>query len=530
MEGVDCGEVLSVEEDVAMVIEHGEIKGVVQQPDVSGKGSIPVAEISSGLAELSAKEARDDIRGWAKDSIRGVYRNADTGRDIRISRTGIEESTGRRAPRHNELEILAAVPDLLQSMVRYESEPDKDERPEVRAFHHFAGAVKLDGELMRVRLTVKDVADGRLFYDHCLLEKAGPGVIYHVGQGRALNPIAGPAGPTVTMAELFDGVKYRDRKFVLESVGERIVTDPNAADDVQYRKAEANPSKDAFLGALRKVVAEHVGRDRDAPAMAEEAPSREAFLNAYRKAVADHVGGRLEKTAAPPATLSGGRRRRLGGNCRPRGGSGRAGQGEAAQVFAELQTDWKAHVAAARRRLGGHPFYTDGYDGLHRRMQGLAELPNLPDDARAFVEARLIEQDGLVAAERRVEKLLANIAKMERDLDAYYNVGRDLGKPARDVPYYDQWRKDSEAVVRDGERVLPACKPALGKVVEREIEITGGVHRLKAEHQFKDRARTAEMERRQEQARAEAGRGRARPGALNEHVAPRQRIATGSFS
>ena len=165
-------------EDIFRAVEHGEIEGVVRRPDVSGKDPIPVAKISSRLAGLSAKEAKDDIRGWAKGSIRGVYRNADTGWDIRISLTGVSESTGRRrAPRHNELEVLAAVPDLLQSMVRYESEPDKDERPEVRAFHHFAGVVKLDGELMRVRLTVKEVADGRLSYDHCLLEKAGPGVV-----------------------------------------------------------------------------------------------------------------------------------------------------------------------------------------------------------------------------------------------------------------------------------------------------------------------------------------------------------------
>ena len=473
-------------EDIFRAVEHGEIEGVVRRPDVSGKDPIPVAEINSRFKHLPPEKALDEMEKWAKKNIRGVCRNADTGWDIQVARDGIKKLThkGRRYDYDPvKLEILAAVPELLRSAVRYESEPDKDERPRVRAFHHFAGAVKLDGELRRIRLTVKEVADGRLFYDHCLLERAGPGVIYHVGQGRALNPIAGPAGPTITMAELFDGVKYRDRKEVLASVGERIVTDLNAADDdVQYRKAEASPSKDAFLGALRNVVAEHVGRERAAPAMAEETPSRETFLNAYRKAVAEPVDREAEATA----------------------------RARAARVFAELQADWKAHVAAARRHLGGHPFYTDGYDGLHRRMQGLAALPNLPDDARAFVEARLVEHDGLVAAERQVEKLLANIAKMDRDLDAYYSVGRDLGKPARAVPYYDQWRKDSEAVVREGERVLadPACKAALGKVVEREIKITGGVHRLKAEHQFEDRARATEMERRQEQARAEAEKER----------------------
>ena len=288
-----------------------------------------MAEISPRLAGLSAKEAKDEMRVWAQDNIRGMYRNADTGWDIRISLTGISESTGRRAPRHNQMEILAAVPDLLQSMVRYESEPDKEKRRGVRAFHHFAGAVKLDDELMRVRLTVKEVADGRLFYDHCLLEKAGSGVTSYEDPERTQNTITGPAEPTITVAEFFDGVKYRDGKFVLESVGERIVTDLDAADDdVQYRKAEAGPSKDAFLGALRKVVADHVS-DRDEKAAA--APQQPSPAPG-------------EGTPAEPADRE---------------------AEAAARVFAELQTDWKAHVAAAQRRLGGHPFYHGPWSGRY---------------------------------------------------------------------------------------------------------------------------------------------------------------------
>ena len=206
---------------------------------------------------------------------------------------------------------------------------------------------------------------GRRFYDHYTLEKDGPHSLKNVVQERALKAIAVPAGSNITMAELFDGVKYRAGKSVLASVGERIVTDLDAADDdVQYRKAEADPSKEAFLGAFRRVVMEHVGRERKAPGKAEEAPSKEAFLNAYRKVVADQVGGRVEKAAAAPRQPS------------PAAGEGTraepadreaeaAARAMATQVFAELQADWKAHVAAAQRQLGGHPFYHGPWSGRY---------------------------------------------------------------------------------------------------------------------------------------------------------------------
>ena len=77
------------------------------------------------------------------------------------------------------------------------------------------------------------------------------------------------------MAELFDGVKYRAGKSVLASIDERIVTDLDAADDdVQYRKAKADPSKDAFLGAFRKFVADHVGERKAGPAAAPRRPAK----------------------------------------------------------------------------------------------------------------------------------------------------------------------------------------------------------------------------------------------------------------
>ena len=153
----------------------GEIEGVVRRPDVSGKGPIPVAEINSRFKHLSLERALDEMEKWAKKNIRGVGWNADTGWDIQVARDGIKKliHKGRRYD-PARLEILAPVPELLRSAVRYESEPDRAGHPEVRAAHHFAGAMNLDGKLQRIRLTVKERYDGRVSTTTAFWERRAP--------------------------------------------------------------------------------------------------------------------------------------------------------------------------------------------------------------------------------------------------------------------------------------------------------------------------------------------------------------------
>ena len=118
---------------------------------------------------------------WALDSsngVRGIHTNEDTGWEVLVGWRGLKKATGLhrkavwlrsgasgREGRRN-IEVVPALLDLLRTCIRHESErPLKGDR-NVRAFHHFAGVIDLDGELRRVRLTVRETPDGQRFYDH----------------------------------------------------------------------------------------------------------------------------------------------------------------------------------------------------------------------------------------------------------------------------------------------------------------------------------------------------------------------------
>ena len=187
-------------------MEHGEIEGVVRRPDVSGKDPIPVAEISSRHKALPLEDMHGRVRRAALRNNRGLFTNADTGWKISLTRQGVKKAVlYARDDGHvdveisrKKIEIVAVLPELLKNAVRYESEPNlKDRKPEIIAFHHFVAAVRLDGQLERVRLTVAEEKFGRRFYDHYTLEKDGPHSLKNVVQERALKAIAAVLMPAV---------------------------------------------------------------------------------------------------------------------------------------------------------------------------------------------------------------------------------------------------------------------------------------------------------------------------------------------
>ncbi len=155
-------------ETVFGAIGHGGFLTLVPRPDVTGKPAVRVDGIESTWSGLPIGKARKEAVVWAKGNIRGRYWNGDTGWHIEVGDSGIGKST--RKENREDLEIVRALPALLEHAIRYEGElPLKETRASrsVRAFHHFLGAVLLDGELRRIRLTVREHEDGWRFHDHC---------------------------------------------------------------------------------------------------------------------------------------------------------------------------------------------------------------------------------------------------------------------------------------------------------------------------------------------------------------------------
>ena len=95
---------------------------------------------------------------------------------------------------------------------------------------------------------------------------------------------------------------------------------------------------------------------------------------------------------------------------------------------------------------------------------------------------------------------------------------------------YDRWRRDSEAVISMGERVLadPGCRPALRKTAARKFEITASLDEMKVMHQHDDRSlaaqRKREQERNLEQAREGTGEGQSQKRTEADDLPDRERV------
>ncbi len=198
-------------EDVFGAIERGEFLVHAPHPDVTGKPPVRVAAIESTWGGLPIRKARKEARGWANGNIRGEYKNGDMDWHIEVGDSGIGKSVRKES--HEDLEVLRALPALLESAIRYETElPFKKTRRNkgVRAFHHFLGATVLDGELRRIRLTVREYEDGRRFYDHCSVGESVPWRHVRREQGQTLASTPALPRHAISVKDLFAGVKYRN--------------------------------------------------------------------------------------------------------------------------------------------------------------------------------------------------------------------------------------------------------------------------------------------------------------------------------
>lgn len=103
------------------------------------------------------------------------------------------------------------MPDLLERAILVESRADRSADSNIRAIHRFHAALEFDGQLWRVKLTVKETVAGRRLYDHRLSElevEAGSGK----GSGAAA-PSSQPRGTpasTVNVGKLLAGVNFDD--------------------------------------------------------------------------------------------------------------------------------------------------------------------------------------------------------------------------------------------------------------------------------------------------------------------------------
>ncbi len=147
-------------------------------------------------------QARVRAQEWAMKNVRGDHRNADTGWTISVPATGIKKATtGTRT--YRDLDVVAHLPKLLEGAVHVDAAAPRSPEQGVKAYHTLYGAFSHKGKLHRVRLTVREMTNGRFFYDQHSAE------IENAGNEEPRRPERGAASedvePTARSAGVQDG-------------------------------------------------------------------------------------------------------------------------------------------------------------------------------------------------------------------------------------------------------------------------------------------------------------------------------------
>lgn len=205
-------------------IEHRETdKGVemfsvFNDPDWTGvaqgldwKVQTKVVEIKKQYEEI---EDASDVRRLANqeisasDGILGEYQNLDTGWDIHLYAKGIRKTLSGEGSKIRAA-LAWKLPDLLKHAILVETVSDKKTRADIGRVHRFYAAAQMDGDVRRIKITVREHNDGvkrQYDIDHLDIEKPGTGLSPsndRTTSGVGSIPLP---GSSISIRQLLDGV------------------------------------------------------------------------------------------------------------------------------------------------------------------------------------------------------------------------------------------------------------------------------------------------------------------------------------
>jgi len=101
-----------------------------------------------------------DAKNWAKNNIIGIYKNADTGEDIRISNLAIDKYLSKKAVEKSttidvHLSALKQMPFLIETALLKERAADKENNIDLKEIQRLYGTIHYDKRIYSVKITVK---------------------------------------------------------------------------------------------------------------------------------------------------------------------------------------------------------------------------------------------------------------------------------------------------------------------------------------------------------------------------------------
>lgn len=276
-----------------------------QRAAAEAKPDAPVTSIPAGVF-ANFTEAQE----WFREHVQGggPFENVDTGWAIAAPRsarreTFSEKASAASADAQRHVDAVRALPELLRRAVLVRTHPDTKGEPGVVAMHRFVAPLQIGPALYRVKLTVKERADGHRHYVHQLTEIDKPAGISPLASapGRGAAGAGGAAGSTagssVPVRALLEGVSpeaFSGARFSLRPAGDGQASDPDALRvRLNERLQAAGLDRAAFLASLKAPPGAEARPDLANPG--QSAPVRDAV---------DAVDARRNEAGRPTARTS----------------------------------------------------------------------------------------------------------------------------------------------------------------------------------------------------------------------------------
>lgn len=137
--------------------------------------AISPAEAAAVSGKTLQELNRDVLRYVDSRYLHGETRqfeNLETRDLIAVSKTALRKAMSGHAG-EQKMRAATVIPDLIRGAHKVFSAKDERGRPDIKAYHYYVAPVKIQGEIRYAKLVVRELTDGKKFYDHELSEVSG---------------------------------------------------------------------------------------------------------------------------------------------------------------------------------------------------------------------------------------------------------------------------------------------------------------------------------------------------------------------
>ena len=144
------------------------------------------------------------------------------------------------------------------------------------------------------------------------------------------------------------------------------------------------------------------------------------------------------------------------------------------EEFAALAADWRALLREGEE-TNTLPFFLPGYRDTMARAAALAQIEDLPEDMRRFIDTMLAEHEGHLARDREVRGLVERVRDHWRRWPELGWAASAQGLPIEELPEHDTWCEEGVALLEAGRSLVVAEGEAARRVVVHHLHAMPGV-------------------------------------------------------